>query len=101
MKQLRPLSPRPELVVGSPDAARIEDPVRTQVGVREKPIGRSRVVFAIPLNKDGPQQLRRAEVLQGTLVADPAGNVIGKSGSVWVHRLLWAAPVADTRRLAV
>src|SRR5215467_5757320 len=101
MTELRPLSPRPELVVGSPDAARIEDPGKTQVGVRGSPVGRSRVVFALPLNKDGPQQLRRAEVLLGTLVADPAKNVIGRSNDVWVHRLLWAAPGSDTRRLAV
>lgn len=101
MTQLRPLSPRPELVVGSPDAARIEDPARTQVGVIGTPLGRERVLYALPLNKEGPRQLRRAEVLQGTLVADSFGNVIGSSGPVWVHRLLYAGPVADTRRLAV
>jgi len=59
------------------------------------------VLYALPLNKDGPQQIRRATVLQGSIVADPANNVIGRSNDVWVHRLLYAAPVADTRRLAV
>lgn len=101
MTQLRPLSPRPELVVGSPDAARIADPAHTQVGVKGIPLGRERVLYALPLNKDGPQLIRRAEVLQGTLIIDPAGNVLGVSGPVWVHRLLHAGPVADTRRLAV
>jgi len=102
MTALRPLSPRPELVIGSPDAASITTITgTTQVGVKGKPLGRERVVFALPLNKDGPQQIRRATVLQGSLVVSPINDVIGVNNAVWVHRLLYAAPVADTRRLAV
>jgi hypothetical protein len=100
MTQLRPLSPRPEIVVGSPDDARLEDPSKTQVGFLAAPLGRERVLYALPLNGDGPQQLARAEVLSGTLVADPDGNAVGVAGNVWVHRLLYAGPVADTRRLS-
>jgi len=59
------------------------------------------MLAALPLNKDGPQQIRRATVLQGSLVADAGNKVIGRDEGLWVHRLLYAAPVADTRRLAV
>lgn len=100
MTQLRPLSPRPELVVGSPDAARIEAPDKSQVGVVGTPLGRARVLTALPLSDVGPQQLDRAETLH-VLVSDRAGNVIGLRNAVWIHRLLYARPVEDTRRLAV
>ena len=88
MAQLRPLSSRPELVIGAPEKA--------QVG-RAGPIWRERVLYALPLNQSGPVQLAGAEVLQGTLVADPANNVIGVTGSVWVHRMLYARWTEDTR----
>lgn len=98
MTALRPLSPRPELVVGAPHQPRLEDSAGTQVGI-PGPLGRARVIFALPLNGSGPVQLARATVLQGTLVADPSGNVIGESGPVWISRLLYARWTENTRRL--
>ena len=99
MTQLRPVSPRPELLVGS-DGARIEDPGKTQVGFRGSPLGRERLVFALATNGAGPVQISFGETLRGNgaLIADPNGNVIGVSPSVWVHRIVYAPPTADTRR---
>lgn len=101
MTALRPVSARPELLVGEPHSPRVEDPGKTQVGVVGKPLGRERVVFALPTNGSGPVQLARLDSVQGggALVADPSNNVIGINNAVWVHRMLWALPTADTRRL--
>lgn len=98
MVQLRPLSSRPELVVGD-DAARIEDSGKTQLGVAGSPVWRERVLYALPLNGQGagPVLLKRASVLQGSLVGDPSNNVIGVDGPVWVHRMLYARWTEDTR----
>lgn len=100
MAQLRPVSPRPELVVGVPNEARLESPGGSQVGIAG-PLGRSRVVFALPLNGSGPVQLAKLSAVQGSgaLLADPSGNVIGTSGPVWVSRLLFACLTENTRRL--
>ena len=98
MDQLRPVSPRPELLVGD-DGARIEDPGKTQVGFRGAPLGRERVVSALPTNGSGPVQVAAGEALRdGALIADTSGNVIGVTNLVWVHRMVYAPPTADTRR---
>lgn len=100
MAQLRPVSARPELLVGD-DGARIESPSLTQVGLAG-PLGRERVVFAVATNDSGPVLLAPYDAAlqgDGALVADPSGNVVGTSGAVWVHRMLYAGKVADTRRL--
>ena len=100
MTQLRPVSPRPELLVAD-SGERIEDPGATQVGVRGAPLGEERLVYALPTNGFGPVQLAAGEHSvqgDGARLADPAGNVIGVVNSVWVHRMVYAAPTQDTRR---
>lgn len=99
MAQLRPVSARPELVVGD-DSARIEDAGQIQLGVRGAPIWRERVLYALPLNHgQGPVQLARLDSVQGdgALLADPSGNVIGQNQPVHVHRMLYARWTEDTR----
>lgn len=101
LKMLRAPSARPELVLDQ-RAARLEDPVREQVGF-DGPLGRSRVIFTLPL-LNGPTQLQAAVVLHdnGVIPAylgDPQGNLIGFDTSVWVGRMLTATKTWDTRRL--
>ena len=101
MDQLRPVSPRPELLV-SDQSERTEDPGNTQVGFRGSPLGRERVVFALPTNGagSGPVQLTAGMTVQGdgARLADPSGAVVGVTSSVWVHRMVSAPPTQDTRR---
>ena len=99
---LRPLSARPELVVDA--TAPALSPLgneSSQIG-NTGPLGRHRVVSALPLNRNaGSVQLRPPLVLRdhrNGVIADPSGNVIGRDG-VWVHRMLSAAKTIDTRRL--
>jgi hypothetical protein len=96
MAQLRPLSQRPELIVGQPQRPALVDPAGAQVGVSGA-IGRARVLFALPLNKQGPMQIGRlaATAGGGALVGDPDNNVIGGDVAVWVSRMLYATPTAD------
>ena len=94
-----PVSPRPEIILdqfptvfGDPAGAQVAPP-QTLV------VGRSRVVFALPLN-EGPRQLSSVEALVDEgLVGDPQGNVIGRGVTVWVMRMLTATVTWDTRRL--
>lgn len=71
------------------------------VGI-DGPLGRERVVSALPLNKtSGPVLLEAAQVLHDVglcYLADPDGNLIGTPPIV-VHRMLSARFVTDTRRL--
>jgi len=100
MKQLRHLSARPELVVGSPTPNPIGD-ATTQVGV-SGPLGRGRLVEALRTNKTGPVQLQAARVIQGSdvcYVGDSSGNLIGDLKAVWVNRLVTATKTSNTRRL--
>lgn len=101
MVQLRPVSARPELVVGEPHQPRVEAPDGTQLGVSAGPVWRERVLYALPLNGQGsgPVQLARAGLVQGdqNLLGDPSNNVIGGDSPVWVHRMLYAARTEDTR----
>lgn len=101
MAQLRPVTPRPEIIVGAPNQPRLEDPGKTQVGFKGSPLGRERCVFALPTNGSGPVLLAPLTAAQGSgaLVADPSGNVVGASDAVWVHRILYARFTEDTRRL--
>jgi hypothetical protein len=100
MATLRPLTPRPELVVGD-DNSRVQSPDTTNVG-RAGPVARERCIFAIPLNGSGPVQLARITAISGggAYLADPLGNVIGEPKGVWCHRILYARWTEDTRRLA-
>jgi hypothetical protein len=99
MTLLRPLTPRPELVVGD-DSARVQAPDGTQLAT-SGPLGRERCIFAIPLNGSGPVQLGKLTALRGdgAYLADPGGNVIGEPTDVWCHRILYARWTEDTRRL--
>ena len=94
--QLRPLSPRPELLVGL--TAPVEDPTdNSQVGFAG-PVSRERCVTALPLNGTGPRLLGVATVIHdGFYLADPSGNLIGESDAVWVSRMLTAERTEDTR----
>lgn len=68
---------------------------------RSGPLGRERVVFALPL-APGPALLSPPTVLRdpgSSYVADPDGALIGVPAT-WVSRMLTARWTEDTRRLA-
>jgi hypothetical protein len=94
--ELRQPSVRPELLLDTRSGA-VQDPASvTQVG-RQGPFGRERCLFALPL---AVTELSRGVLLKdqdGAMIADPAGNVIGVA-RVYVHRMLSAGRVEDTRR---
>jgi hypothetical protein len=94
--ELRAPSPRPELLLDQRSGA-VQDPASlTRVG-RSGPFGRERCLFALPLPV---QELSRGVLLKdqdGAMVADAGGNVIGLP-RVYVHRMLSAGRVEDTRR---
>jgi hypothetical protein len=104
MHPLRNLSARPELIVDDINV-RIGDPSsRTAVG-KAAPLGRGRVVSALPIAGGplggGPHLLRPPEAVRdngGSQLGDPAGNVIGM-GPIRVHRMLTARWTQDTRRI--
>ena len=102
MTQLRNLSGRPELVVDG-QTRLVADPTANQIGL-PGPLGRARIVSALPLNKAaGPVLLKTDGSIADTnalRLADAAGNLIGMPTGVWVHRWLAARWTEDTRRLA-
>jgi hypothetical protein len=74
-------------------------PPRIHIG-REGPLGRGRMLFALPLDP-GPSEIRRRLVVHDSdlaYLADPDGNLIGFEG-VRVSRMLTARWTEDTRRL--
>jgi hypothetical protein len=100
MTALRNLSPRPEILVDN-QGPPLVDPTSNEVGI-PSPLGRGRSVTALPLNdgRSGPVQLAPALILHDSelfYLADPDGNVIGTPG-LWVHRMVAARWVANTRR---
>jgi hypothetical protein len=101
MPALRTLSARPELLVDDHGQA-FPDPATTTIPGVAGPLGRGRVVAALPLNKSGaPLQLAPWGMLvddHGVGLADPAGNVIG-SAALWLARCVSATVTPDTRRL--
>jgi hypothetical protein len=109
MTVLRTLSARPQIVVDASThpvrdpGAPSSPPTLGAIGV-PNPLGRSRVVSALPFNKSpgGPVQLQAPRALtdaRGCLLADPAGNVVGDRQRIVVHRMLYASKTPDTRRL--
>jgi hypothetical protein len=100
---LRPLSARPEVVVDStaPALALVTDQT-TQLAAQSGPLGRDRVVSALPLNRNsGTCILKPPLVLRDNgdfVIVDPDGNVIGADG-IRVYRMLSATKTIDTRRL--
>jgi hypothetical protein len=101
VKQLRNLSARPELVVGTTGPV-YDIATQSVIGIAG-PFGNERLLSALPLNKaGGPHLLAPALVLHDAelcYLGDPDGNLIG-TDAVWVHRMLSARWTADTRRLA-
>ena len=105
MRPLRHLSLRPELLVdhnGNRVGELVNNAVVTVVGL-PAPLGRERVVEALPLNESetGPVQIAPHVAIHDQdsfYLADPDGNLIGVQG-VWIHRLVYAHWVEDTRRL--
>jgi hypothetical protein len=107
-KPLQSLSARPELLVDpagdavfdvTPDFLRNKapDPFVGRMG----PLGRGRLVTALPTNKTKPVQLTPYRALadpSGCLLADPSDNLVGMQ-ALWCHRLLYATKTHDTRRL--
>lgn len=97
---LRGPSARP-LILTDDKGGRIESPpTPTQPGIAG-PLGRDRVITALPLG-GGPVQLAPARLLHDGdfgYVVDLSGNVIGENAAVWVQRMLTATVAGDTRRL--
>lgn len=100
VKRIGNLSARPEIIVDD-RGVRLRDRDGNYVGM-PGPFGRERVIAALRTNKTrGPVALAAPELLVGggCYLGDPDGNLIGIPG-VWVHRMLDARWVEDTRRLA-
>jgi hypothetical protein len=75
------------------------DPSSSFVG-RPAPLGRERVLFALPLDP-GPALLSPPTVVRDNgpaYLADPQGNLVGFA-PVWVSRMLTVRMTEDTRRL--
>lgn len=116
MKPIRPIVPpnplrtpsaRPELLLDQRGYRvvdpRFNEPTQFQqqgtVG-RPAQFGLNRVVPVLRL-KDGPVLVQPPVVVHDNdlvYLADPQGNLIGVAG-IWVHRLVSAAKVENTRRL--
>lgn len=92
MSALRTLSLRPTITV---------DNTTRSIGVgTPAPLGRNRVLSALPMNKSKVVVLQPARVLSSNfLLADPQGNVLGTANKVVVHRMLYATRTINTRRL--
>ena len=97
VEHLRHPSPRPSVVV-DPAAFGVVDQTGGFVG-RAGPLGRERVLFALPLDP-GPALLSPPTVVHdpgAAYLADPEGGLIGEA-AVWVERMLTARWTEDTRR---
>lgn len=89
----RPPSPRPSVVVDDHSGI-LGDSAGAAIGM-DRPYGRERVLFALPL-EPGPALLE-ATVTVG--LVDTDGNPVGLQ-PVWVSRMATARWVEDTRRLS-
>jgi hypothetical protein len=65
------------------------------------PFGRARVVTALPTNGDGPVLVSLPVMLRSprAYVVDADGNFVGGGSALYIHRLVTARWVEDTRRL--
>lgn len=101
MTALRTLSARPTLLVDDRGIPVTEPATVSQPGI-PGPLGRGRLVSALPTNKsNGPLLLAPALMLvddRGVILADPSGATIG-TPALWLHRYVSATVTADTRRL--
>jgi hypothetical protein len=106
--RLRPLSPRPELLTDSqtgqlvdPAGNFVAAPPRPPEPANQPPLGRARIVSALPSRTATAVKLETEKVIadsQSAYLVDPDGNMIGKPG-LWVMRMVSAGKVEDTRRL--
>jgi len=99
MENLWNLSDRPDVVVSERPDSVVDPSTKTRVGI-PAPLGRRRVLFALPL-ENGPVQLVAPALVrddQAVFLADPSGTLIGKP-AVRVSRMLAARWTEDTRRL--
>jgi hypothetical protein len=95
---LRPGSWRPELII-DPWGFRLFDPTTSTYVGAAGPLGRERLIAALPLN-DGPRMLAPWAVVHdqdGAFLADPDSSLIGRD-CVFVSRMLAARPTEATRR---
>lgn len=102
MQSLRNLAARPLRVV-TDSGLSLFDPVSRAVVVAPGPLGRERVVNALPTNESqtGPVQITPHVLLVnvgGYYIGDPDGKVVGDP-AIYVHRLLQARWTEDTRAL--
>lgn len=98
MQHLRHPSVRPAILADSAGFG-VADSSTNLIG-RNNPLGRERVLMALPLDP-GPQLLEPDELVRDSgaaYLADTSGAVIG-GGPVRVSRMLSARLVGDTRRL--
>lgn len=115
LRQLRPGSARPELLVDNAGPARVIDPVplpappaqfqqdKSSVGRTDAPPFQRmvRMLTALPLN-EGPRLLLSPVLVRDTALsylADPDGNILGVPG-LWCWRMLDARWTENTRRIA-
>ena len=99
MAQQRSLSPRPLAVVDFHHNL-------IEVG-KPGPLGRERVIFALPFNTHGNDSIPGFQYpapqttvdFHHNFVAEPDATIVGRAGT-WIPRLLVALWTEDTRRLA-
>lgn len=62
---------------------------------------RARVVTALPTNNDGPVLVTKAGIVADprAYIVDVDGNFVGTNSAFYIHRLITARWVEDTRRL--
>lgn len=105
MPALRKNSPRPTLIV-DPHSHSVGTPAPTQLGL-PGPLGRERVLFALPLSETPAQFLNAPTVLlspRWAMLEDPTATpppVLGAGPDpdrVWVPRMMVGRKVEDTRR---
>lgn len=105
-------SARPQLVVDTSQQRIVDSnapaqapnppvpPLQGSVG-QQAPFGRGKMLTALPTNGSGPVMLSPPVVFGSSLsyLVDPDGFFVGERAAVFVHRLLTARWVEDTRRL--
>ena len=102
MSYPKSISARPTITVDA-FAARLIDNVKPNPNYPGAPanFGRVRIVTALPTNNDGPVRLLSAVAFGDPLayLVDPSGNFVGSNSALYIHRMVTARWVEDTRRL--